>query len=373
MVEAVALRQLLHEPEPRELVEHPLQVEHADLVGDTPGDRLGMRGVLRAEQVGGLPGTDAGLVDRASEHQRDLVEELVAVRQAIGGADGPEPEGAPVVHHELQAAVGAGGARLFAEDALGTDAVLPRVGGTALVSGALPTPDRQRVLGCPAVAGELFGVQCPQRVDAARQRFELGDLPVVERPEERLAPLADPLEAGRLLRLRGLVLAVGHAGVGQQEVVDGAGGALRGAGRRIVARVAAVHVGAAAARPGRRRDALGRVVEPQLGLALLLEEHGSRKHLAPSADQGVAAGELIAEPGDVSAGVDAVQPQRDFGQLAGDRIEVHPVHVAVGDVVLHVLQLVRVLGVRDPLADLALLALQVLLGELAHSLVQECR
>ena len=95
------------------------------------------------------------------------------------------------------------------------------------------------------------------------------------------------------------------------------------------------------------------------------------EYLPSRADQRVAADELVAEPGHVPALVDAVQPEGDFGQLAGNRIEIHPVHVAVGDVVLHLLQLVGVLRVRDPPAELALPALQVLLGELVHRLVQE--
>ena len=51
----------------------------------------GVLSVLGAEEVGGLVGADAGLVDRAGEHEGDLVEELVAVGQLVGVADGPEP------------------------------------------------------------------------------------------------------------------------------------------------------------------------------------------------------------------------------------------------------------------------------------------
>ena len=75
MMEAVPPGQLVHEPQPRELVEHLLHVEHADLVGDTPGDVGGVLRVLGAEQVGGLSWADARLVDRAGQHERDLVED----------------------------------------------------------------------------------------------------------------------------------------------------------------------------------------------------------------------------------------------------------------------------------------------------------
>ena len=114
------------------------------------------------------------------------------------------------------------------------------------------------------------------------------------------------------------------------------------------------------------------MVEPERGLAVLGAERRGAEHLPPRAHQRVAADELVAEPRHVPAPLDAVQPERDLGQLACDGIEVDPVDVAVGDVELHLLQLVGVLRVRDPLAALALLALQVLLRELVHRLVQEC-
>ena len=69
--------------------------------------------------------------------------------------------------------------------------------------------------------------------------------------------------------------------------------------------------------------------------------------------------------------VDAVEPQGYFRELASDRVEVHPEHVAVGDVVLRLLQLVGVLGVRDALVPLALAAVEVVLRELVDRFVEE--
>ena len=110
MVKPVPLRQLLDELQPRKLLEQRLPGSSIpNLVGDAlQRFSSACLRVLGAEQVGGLVGTDAGLVDGAGQHQRDLVEELVAVRQPAGVPDRPEPQRAPVVHHQLQAAVGAG-------------------------------------------------------------------------------------------------------------------------------------------------------------------------------------------------------------------------------------------------------------------------
>ena len=100
----------------------------AVLVGDAPGDLASVFGVLLAEEVGGLAGAEVRLEQRSAQHQRALVQEIVAARQQVGLGGGPEPQGAPVVHYQLQAAVRAGGAGAFAENALNADGVLPLVG-----------------------------------------------------------------------------------------------------------------------------------------------------------------------------------------------------------------------------------------------------
>src|SRR5687768_17709154 len=43
---------------------------------------------------------------RSLDDEGEVHEEFVARGQEMGLFDGPEPEGAPVVHHELEAAVG---------------------------------------------------------------------------------------------------------------------------------------------------------------------------------------------------------------------------------------------------------------------------
>ena len=97
MVEAVALGEVVHELQARELLEQAVEVQHPDLVGDAFGEVGGVLGVLLAEEVGGLVGAEAGLEHGAGQHQGDLVQEVVAVRQAVRGLDRPEPQRAPIV------------------------------------------------------------------------------------------------------------------------------------------------------------------------------------------------------------------------------------------------------------------------------------
>ena len=52
-------------------------------------------------------------------------------------------------------------------------------------------------------------------------------------------------------------------------------------------------------------------------------------------------------------------------------IQVHAEDVAVGDEVLHLLQLVGVFGMRDAFSELALAPIQVLLRELVDGFVEE--
>ena len=108
----------------------------------------------------------------------------------------------------------------------------------AFVRRSAAAPDRQRVLGLAVVAGELFCVEGPEGVHAVGEGFELRDLVFGERLEEALAPAGDALEALRFKRLGCLVGVGGHAGVGQEEMVDRAGGAFRGTGRCGIAHVA---------------------------------------------------------------------------------------------------------------------------------------
>ena len=118
--------ELIHEPEPRKLLEQLLQVQHPDLVGDPLRDVCGVLGVgvVVPEQAPHLR-SDLRVVHRSGQHQADLVQEILLARQPLGLADRPEPERAPVVHHQLQPPVGARRARPLTHHPLGADAVLP--------------------------------------------------------------------------------------------------------------------------------------------------------------------------------------------------------------------------------------------------------
>ena len=71
------------------------------------------------------------------------------------------------------------------------------------------------------------------------------------------------------------------------------------------------------------------------------------------------------------ANVDGVEPERDFGQLNCDRIAVHPVDAVIRKVGFDLLLLYQVFVVADRPAGLALLPLQVSVGQLIHGFIQE--
>ena len=87
-----------------------------------------------------------------------------------GGAlgDGPKPEGAPVVHHELEAAVGRGEVVVAVKEVLHAQGLLLGAGESSLV-GLGGWPDGERVLGAGAILGEHTGVLDPQGIDGGRE------------------------------------------------------------------------------------------------------------------------------------------------------------------------------------------------------------
>src|SRR5512143_1241125 len=91
-----------------------------------------------------------------------------------------------------------------------------------------------------------------------------------------------------------------------------------------------------------------------------------RENLPPRADKAVAGGELSSTPGDRVPLVDRVKPERDFRHLAGDGIEVYAVDTVVGEISFHLLLLEQVIVVSDHASRLALLALEVSVGQLVH-------
>ena len=89
VMEPVPMRKPVDEPQPGELLEQPVEIQHPDLVADALRDVGGVLGVLLAEEIRGLVGTEVGLVDGAGQHQGDLVPEQPAVQRADGEAVGP--------------------------------------------------------------------------------------------------------------------------------------------------------------------------------------------------------------------------------------------------------------------------------------------
>ncbi len=101
MMKPPPLGQRIHELEARELLEQTVEVQHANLVGDALGQFGSVFRVLLPEQVHRLVRPKAGLEDGAGQHQAHLAQEIVPGWQPLRLADGPEPEGAPVVHHQF--------------------------------------------------------------------------------------------------------------------------------------------------------------------------------------------------------------------------------------------------------------------------------
>ena len=187
-------------------------------------------------------------------------------------------------------------------------------------------------------------------------RWRVRDVLGRERLRERLAPVLDGREGvGRHL-LDGLVVVGRHAVVGDEEVVDGAVGAL-----------------------GAERDAGGDGRLPGRLAALALAQELGVEHLSAGADERVAGGELEAEPGHEGRGgagvrvvaVDGAEPERDLGQLDGDGVEVDAEDVVVGEEHLDALALAGVAVRVEGLAELGLLAAEVGVGELGDGLVEE--
>ena len=70
-------------------------------------------------------------------------------------------------------------------------------------------------------------------------------------------------------------------------------------------------------------------------------------YLSPCTDQRVAVYQLRIEPRYKAALIDGIQPQGNFSQLHSDRVQVHTVDIAVGDVHFNLLQLVKTILIAD--------------------------
>lgn len=92
---------------------------------------------------------------------------------------------------------------------------------------------------------------------------------------------------------------------------------------------------------------------------------------AAGADEGVAAGELEAEPGDEGRFVDGVEPKGNLGEFNGGGVEIDAEDVVVGEEHFHPLPFAGVVLVGDGLAEFSLLFPQVGFGELVDGFVEE--
>ena len=98
---------------------------------------------------------------------------------------------------------------------------------------------------------------------------------------------------------------------------------------------------------------------------------GKRIALTTCTDEAVAIDDLRAEPRHIRPLIDGVQPQGHLRQFDSDGIEVNAVYIAVSDVHLHFLYLLRALIVRNRHAGLLFLARQIRLSQLADGFIQE--
>ena len=190
--------------------------------------------------------------------------------------------------------------------------------------------------------------------------LQAGKLVRLQRLFELVAPGSQALEVIRVQGFSGFVGVTGHAGVGQQEVPDFIGLAWQGP--------AAI---------------AWRLFMPG-GFGAFFEAAGAIDLMART-DQAVAGKQLVAKPGHAGGfdgqrvavrvlrgfAINGVEPQRHLGQLHRHRVQIDPIDIAVGQVHAHFLQLLRVVVVRDALAQLSLFALQVGFGQLVDGFVQK--
>ena len=136
--------------------------------------------------------------DVAFEDGTDLQPPFLAAGQLGAVGDGPEPQGAPVIHHQLEAAEGGGVVAVFVEQAGAADGLFLGAAdglgrGIGLGAGVMG-PEVEGVFGALAVTGQGLGVLLPQGLHALAELLQAGDLVVGQGPGEVLAPALEALE-----------------------------------------------------------------------------------------------------------------------------------------------------------------------------------
>ena len=159
-------------------------------------------------------------------------------------------------------------------------------------------PEVERILGGGAVADQGLGMLGPERVDLFAELLQAGDFMVFQWLGEGFAPGLESLEIGRVEVLGDLVSVGGHAGIGQEEVVDFvfATGAVALTPNRIRWMRHVGHVGhVGGGEDGERVEAVGGLFVPG-GFGFFPQAAGG-VNLAAGTNQAVAAEQLVAEPG----------------------------------------------------------------------------
>ena len=128
------------------------------LLGGQQAQLLGVKGV-------GLSRGGEG----ALQNQAQIVEILLPAGQQLRLCDGPEPQGAPVVHGELQAGVGAGVLHVLGFIEFAENGVLLADGGARGFLGILAAVNAEAVLGLPSDLPAQFDLLAPQIVDDCGQ------------------------------------------------------------------------------------------------------------------------------------------------------------------------------------------------------------
>ena len=322
------------------------------------------RGCVRVErEIGGQEdlGRRGGRVGGGvAEEEPCGGQEGLAGGQGFRFRQGPEPEGAPGVHDELEALETAAGG--FEP---GLDGLLQFEGGSGGQGGAAVGrggPDGGGAGGLVERPGAFFGIPLPVGIDVLADLEGFADLlagPL--RFDLVLVPIAGPVAFVRPELAHERVAGHGdHLGVEDKEVVDLVGLAVF-AGLEL---------------PG--GDALLEVLALEQVVALPDGTAGADEAVARAQAEPEPGGRAGLEPVAAAAfaaldeqAVDAAEPEGQGAQFDGGLIEVDAVDVARGDVVLDAAEFVEVEGGFDALAGLLLLEFEVVPGELRGGLVEE--
>lgn len=159
-----------------ELLAEVVDADDAELVGEEELFLAGA-GVGEEGELGALFFFEAEFLEGLAFEDVLEFEEVVGVAGEFGTVfEGPEPEGAPVIHGELEASVGGGVADVLGEEFAGEAAVFVAEGGVGAGGGSVFSEDRKVVGGLVPKVGKLFAVLFPEAVGLEGEFFEEADV-----------------------------------------------------------------------------------------------------------------------------------------------------------------------------------------------------